>query len=103
MSEEPPNPRTGTPESATEFRQFLAEIGETQSGFARTLKRLGDDRAKATIRRHIERIATGEARLSGQMRVIMSIFRHSRRKQARRVASAQPTADADGVSGPTAI
>lgn len=82
MAESRTNDRAGTPESAGAFRVFLAEIGETQSGFARTLKRLGDDRADATILRHVQRMATGEARISGEMRVIMSILRHSRRKRA---------------------
>jgi len=66
--------------SADEFRAFLAEIGESQSGFARTLKRIGDDREKGTILRHVQRMATGEARISGEMRVIMAIFRNSRKK-----------------------
>jgi hypothetical protein len=82
--------RAGTPESAAEFRAFLKEIGATQSGFARTLRRLGDDRAKATIVRHVERMATGEARIAGTMRVIMAIFRNSHRKRAKRAAAAAP-------------
>lgn len=82
MSEEQKNDRAGTPISADEFRAFLLEIGESQSSFARTLKRMGDDRADGTILRHVQRMATGEARISGEMRVIMSIFRNSRRKQA---------------------
>jgi hypothetical protein len=74
-------------ESAEEFRAFLKEIGESQSGFARIMKRLGDDREKATIQRHVQRMATGEARISGEMRVIMSIFRNSRRKQRKAEAA----------------
>ena len=100
MSEQKPDVRVGTPQSAAEFRAFLAEIGATQSGFARTLKRLGDDRAKATIVRHVERMATGKARISGAMRVIMSIFRNSRRKRAKRAAAATA---AGGVSGALSI
>jgi sugar phosphate isomerase/epimerase len=104
--DEKPNDRAGTPESAAEFRAFLAEIGATQSGFARTLRRLGDDRAKATIVRHVERMATGAARISGPMRVIMSVFRNSHRKRLRRAATATATparADASGVSGAPSI
>ncbi len=70
--------------SAEEFRAFLKEIGESQSSFARVLKRIGDDREKATIVRHVQRMATGEARISGEMRVIMAIFRNSRRKRAQK-------------------
>jgi hypothetical protein len=75
------NDRAGTPASATEFRAFLTEIGESQSGFARTLKLMGDDRLHTTILRHIQRMATGEARVSGEMRVIMAVFRDSHRKK----------------------
>ena len=78
--------------SANEFRAFLAEIGESQSGFARTLKRMGDDRQKGTILRHVQRMATGEARISGEMRVIMSIFRNSRRKRGGQKAEASVSA-----------
>ena len=67
--------------SADEFRAFLAEIGESQTSFARTLKRIGDDREMGTILRHVQRMATGEARISGEMRVIMAVFRNSRRKR----------------------
>jgi hypothetical protein len=76
--------------SADEFRAFLAEIGQTQSGFARTMIRLGDDRAKGTVARHIQRMATGEARISGEMRVIMSIFRNSARKRRKALAESVP-------------
>jgi hypothetical protein len=83
------NKRSGTPDSANEFRAFLAEIGETQSSFAKTLKRIGDDRSPGTILRHIQRMATGEARISGEMRVIMAIMRNSRKKQRLKGANAQ--------------
>lgn len=81
--------------SANEFRAFLAEIGESQSGFARTLLRMGDDRKKGTVLRHVQRMATGEARISGEMRVIMSVFRNSRRKRGNR-----PTEVSDGSPDP---
>ena len=76
------NSRQGLAESANEFRSFLEEIGETQSEFARTLKRMGDDRGASTILRHVQRMATGEARISGEMRVIMSMFRRDRANDA---------------------
>jgi len=68
---------------AAEFRAFLADIDATVHGFARTLLRLGDTRAKATVMRAVERLASGEHQPSGEMRVIMSIFRHSRKKRDR--------------------
>jgi hypothetical protein len=78
--------------SAAEFRAFLKEIGQTQCGFARTLKRMGDSRQKDAIQRHLSRLGTGKARMSGEMRVIMSIFRNSHRKRLRRTAQAAPPA-----------
>jgi hypothetical protein len=94
----------GTPESAAEFRAFLAEIGETVTGFSRTLKRMGDDRERATIQRQHARIASGEIRIPGTMRVIMTIFRNSRRKRSKQ-ASAKPAAapNASGGDRPVAI
>jgi hypothetical protein len=100
MSDEDAVDRSGTPESATEFRAFLAETGQTQWGFARALQRLGDTRQPATIQRHIQRLATGEHKLGGEMRVIMSIFRHSRRKRKlaeQRAAEAASTSAAERV------
>jgi hypothetical protein len=76
------NNRVGMRESAEEFRAFLAEIDESQSSFARTLRCMGDDRQPGTILRHMQRMATGEARISGEMRVIMTILRQSRKKRA---------------------
>ncbi len=78
------------PGGADDFRAFLAEIGESQSSFARTLKRIGDDREMGTILRHVQRMATGEARISGEMRVIMAVFRNSRRKRRRVSVDAVP-------------
>lgn len=66
---------------AKNFREFLTEMGESHSGFAHTLIRLGDHRPKATIVRSIERLVAGEHKLSGEMRVIMTVFRNSRRRQ----------------------
>jgi len=94
----------GTPESAAEFRAFLAEIGETVTGFSRTLKRMGDDRERATIQRQHARIASGEIRIPGQMRVIMTIFRNSRRKRAGQAPSIPaPAPKASGGDRPASI
>jgi hypothetical protein len=75
---------------AAEFRAFLADIDGSVHGFARTLLRLGDTRAKATVMRAVERLASGEHTPSGEMRVIMSIFRHSRKKRDRAGQQAAP-------------
>jgi hypothetical protein len=92
-SKMPPN--TGTPESAAWFRAELEALGQTQTGFAKWLQRRGDDRKPATILRHIQRMATGEARVSGEMRVILSMMRKGAVKaekaaKARAAAAEQP-------------
>lgn len=89
-------PIGGTPESAAWFRAVLEEIGETQSSLARLMKRCGDDRQKATILRNIQRMANGEARVSGEMRVLLHFLRRSRakRKAAEAQAAAAALADA---------
>jgi hypothetical protein len=78
-----------TPESATFFRAVLDELDKTQSSFARKLARLGDDRKPNTILRHVQRMATGEARISGEMKVILTIFhRRQERDKAKEAKSA---------------
>ncbi len=67
-------PIRGTPESAAWFRAALEALGETQSSMARLMKHKGDDRQPATIARHMRRMATGEARVSGEMRVILTMM-----------------------------
>jgi hypothetical protein len=81
-------PTTGSPESAAWFKAELEELGLTQSGFAKWLKKRGDDRQPGTILRHIQRMAGGEARVSGEMRVILSMMRAGAKKQAKKVEGA---------------
>ena len=88
-------PIGGTPESATWFRITLAELGETQSSLARLMHREGDDRKPATILRTIQRMATGEARVSGEMRVILTMMQRAKNRVERRAVEErelQPTA-----------
>lgn len=75
------------PEDAAAFRDFLAEIGESQNSFMRILMRLGDHRPKTTIVRSIQRMCSGENKISGEMRVLMQVFRNSRRRRRRRAAA----------------
>ena len=76
------------------FRAFLAEIGETQGSFVRTLQRLGDHRPKATIERAVQRTVAGHHKISGEMRVIMTVFRNSRRRRNAAAEAAQEVIDA---------
>jgi hypothetical protein len=73
-------PVRGTPESARWFRAMLEELGETQASMARLMKRKGDDRQPETIARHMRRMATGEARVSGEMRVILTMMLRAKKR-----------------------
>jgi hypothetical protein len=86
---------TGTPEGAEWFRAMLEEIGETQASMARLMKRKGDDRNPETIARHMRRMANGEARVSGEMRVILMMMRRAKNRAEKRIAAAREVADHD--------
>ena len=81
-----PPPTTGTPESAAWFRSELEALGLTQTGLAKWLKKRGDDRQPGSILRHVQRMANGEARVSGEMRVILTIMHDGKRKALQRKA-----------------
>jgi hypothetical protein len=83
---EEPLRHLGTPEDAEWFRVMLKEIGETQSSLARLMERNGDDRKAATILRNIQRMANGEARVSGEMRVILTMISRAQKKRAKAAA-----------------
>jgi hypothetical protein len=80
-AEKPPR---GSPESAAWFRAALEELGETQSSLARLMHRKGDDRKLNTILRTIQRMATGDARVSGEMRVILTMMQRAKDRAVRR-------------------
>jgi len=85
------------PEDAVAFRAFLAEIGETQGSFVRTLLRLGDHRPKETVTKSIQRMCAGSNKISGEMRVLMQVFRNSRRRR-RAAADEAEQAGVDAIS-----
>lgn len=85
----PPPPPAPSLESAAWFRAMLAELGETKGSMARFMLRNGDDRQKATILRNIERMANGEARVSGEMRVVLTM-RANALKKRRKAEAANP-------------
>ena len=91
-------PIGGTPESAAWFRDMLEQLDETQSSLARLMKRKGDDRQPMTILRTIQRMATGEARVSGEMRVILTMMLRAKQRGERRTA-AKRTAEVVGQPG----
>jgi hypothetical protein len=74
----------GNPEDAAWFREMLVKLDETQASMARLMKRKGDDRVPATIERHMRRMANGEARVSGEMRVILTMMLRAKERAERR-------------------
>jgi hypothetical protein len=80
-------PIHGTEDGAAWFRAKLEELGESQRGLAKILKRYGDDRQFETIVRHISRIATGQARVPGEMRALLNMMQRGKdRSEKRRIA-----------------
>jgi hypothetical protein len=69
-------------EQSSEFRARIASLGLTQSGLARRMKELGDDRDEKNILRSIQRMVSGDARVSGEMRALLGLLEQSRRNAA---------------------
>jgi hypothetical protein len=96
----------GSPESAAYFLAALEELGETKASFARLLKRKGDDRQPDTIIHNLRRMAAGDARVSGEMRVILTMMLRAKRRgelrtneaKAKRVPTASPMSAAPPVA-----
>ncbi len=65
-------------EQRGEFRARIASLGLTQSGLARRMKELGDDRDEKNILRSIQRMVAGDARVSGEMRALLGLIEQSR-------------------------
>jgi hypothetical protein len=61
--------------TATEFRAALADLGISQAGLARLMAALGDPRPYETIRRGIQRMVTGHARVSGEMQALIGLLK----------------------------
>lgn len=86
---------TGTPESAAWFRAQLEAIGQTTTGLSKWMAKRGDDRRPGTIQRHIQRMASGEVRVSGEMRVILSMLRAGKVKYDKVAAKKQTKGQQD--------
>jgi hypothetical protein len=70
-----------TPEQVTAaFRKALDELGETPSGLASRMKRLGDKRPYESILRGIQRMAAGDTRVSGEMHALLEMMNRERRR-----------------------
>lgn len=62
---------------------LLDSLEETPSSLAKKLERLGDSRAFPTILRSIQRMNSGESRLSGEMLVIANLLLQKKRRRDR--------------------
>ena len=72
---------------ADALRAAIEGMELNQSSFAALLRGLGDGRELRTILRSIQRMAAADARVSGEMQVILSLLGRDRAR-ARRVAAA---------------
>ena len=71
MEVETTTPGRGSPESAQWFRDALERLEMSQSALTRLMLEHGDDRQPATIMRTLSRMASGDARVSGEMRALL--------------------------------
>jgi hypothetical protein len=60
--------------SPADFKQALADLGVGTNALSKIMKHLGDDRPRDNIRRNLARMATGEARVPGEMRAILNML-----------------------------
>ena len=71
MEQETITPGRGSAESAAWFRDKLKKLGLSQPALARLMLERGDDRQIGTILRTLSRMASGDARVSGEMRALL--------------------------------
>ena len=58
-----------------DLRARIADLGISQTGLARRMIELGDDRTEKNIVRSIQRMIAGDARVSGEMRALLGLMR----------------------------
>lgn len=71
---------------ASKIRAALDDLSLNQSSLANLMIELGDSREMKTVLRSIQRMAGSEARLSGEMHVILTLLQREQAR-ARRIAS----------------
>ena len=57
-----------------DLRAKIATLGFSQTGLARRMIELGDDRTEKNIVRSIQRMIAGDARVSGEMRAMLGLM-----------------------------
>lgn len=83
-------------DDASQLRGELDGLGFSQSRFAGLLTALGDRREIKTVLRSIQRMATGDARLSGEMQVILTLLKREEARGRRLAAASEWTVHDDG-------
>jgi hypothetical protein len=83
--------------SAVAFRERIAAIHETQQGLAKRMRELGDSRPFSTVLRGVQRMATGDTRVSGEMQVILSLLAREVERQKAEVDALTWEVDAEGA------
>lgn len=89
---------TDTPENADadRLKSELEKLGQSQSSFAGLMTALGDNREVKTVLRSIQRMANGDARLSGEMQVILTLLKRDEARARRLAAATEWTIHDDG-------
>jgi hypothetical protein len=60
--------------SPADFKEALASLGVGTNALSKIMKHLGDDRPRDNIRRNLQRMAAGEARVPGEMRAMLNML-----------------------------
>lgn len=64
----------------SEMRARIAALGLTQTGLARRMKELGDDRIEKNIVRSIQRMVAGDVPVSGPMLALLGLLEENLRR-----------------------
>ncbi len=87
-----------TPEEITEaFRTDLQELQETPVELAKRMQDMGDHRSFQAILRSIQRMAAGDTRVSGEMRVIVKALLRQQRRREKKYAGIEWQRQANGT------
>src|SRR5258708_37587704 len=81
-------PRLLTAEELTaQFQSEIRELGESPVELADRMHKLGDYRSYSTILRGVQRMLSGETRVSGEIRVLMTIMLRQQRRLEQKYAN----------------
>lgn len=83
-------------DAAVDFRNSVRRIAGGSAGLATKMVELGDQRNPETISRSIQRMAAGEVRVSGEMRVILELLGRQKARGERLLEEARWVPQPDG-------